>query len=162
MGMEQLGTGIIGLGKVAHTHAAALASLPRSHFVSVFTRNTARAAEFAARYGVRPYTDLEQMLADPGLQVVTVCTPHLLHAEQAIMAARAGKHVLVEKPMAITLADCDRMIEAAQAAGVKLGVISQRRFYPPVLRVKRAIEAGKIGEPVMGVLMMLGWRSREY
>ncbi len=159
---EKLGTAIIGLGKVARTHAEALRAVPRSRFVAVQTRDPSKAAEFHAQYGVLTYTSLEEMLADPDVQVVTICTPHPLHAEQAIMAANAGKHVLVEKPMATTVADCDRMIQAARRAGVKLGVISQRRFYPPVLRVKEAIEAGKIGEPVLGVLMMFGWRSPEY
>jgi len=159
---ETIGTGIIGLGKVAHAHAGALSAIPRSRFVAVHTRDPSKATAFEARYGVRAYDHLEEMLSNPHVQMVTICTPHPLHAEQAIMAANAGKHVLVEKPMATNVADCDRMIKAAREAGVRLGVISQRRFYPPVLRVKEAIESGKIGEPALGVLMMFGWRSREY
>lgn len=160
--MERVGTGIIGPGKAAHTHAAALTSLPGSSLVAVCSRDEARARAFALQYGARAYTDLSEMLRDPGLQAVTICTPHPSHADLAVAAAGAGVHVLVEKPMATTLADCDRMIEAARASGVKLGVISQRRLYPPVLRVKQAIDEGKIGGIGLGVLMMFGWRSREY
>jgi predicted dehydrogenase len=96
------------------------------------------------------------------VQAVVLCTPHPQHAEQAIAAAQAGKHVLVEKPMAIALAECDRMIAAARANKVKLGVISQRRLYPCVQRVKHAVEAGKLGEPAIGTTTVMGWRGPEY
>lgn len=162
MSSDRIGTAIVGLGKVAHTHAQALAALPQSNFTAVCSRDARRAEAFARQYGVRAYTSLEEMLHDPSVQAITVCTPHPRHADIAVAAANAGVHVLVEKPMAITLADCDRMIEAARSNGVKLGVISQRRLYPPVLRVKQAIEDGKIGTPALGVLMMFGWRSPEY
>ena len=160
--MNRVGTGIIGLGKVADTHAQALSSLPNSNFVAVCSRSQERAASFAKEYGVRAYTDLSEMLRDPDLAAVTICTPHPQHAQAAVACARAGKHVLVEKPLAITLEDCDRMIDAAHTAGVKLGVISQRRLYPSVLRVKQAIDEGRIGGVGLGVLMMFGWRSEEY
>ena len=90
------------------------------------------------------------MLKDSGAEAVVVGTPHPMHAGPAIHAAEAGVHVLVEKPMAATLADCDAMLTASQRAGVTLGVISQRRLYEPVLRMKAAIDAGKIGRPVLG------------
>jgi predicted dehydrogenase len=162
MSGRKVGTAIVGLGKVAHTHARALAALAQANFTAVCSRHEQRAASFARQYGVRPYTNLAEMLRDPSVQAITVCTPHPQHAGIAILAAEAGVHVLVEKPMATRLADCDRMIEAARSGGVKLGVISQRRLYPPVLRVKQAIEDGKIGAPALGVLMMFGWRSPEY
>jgi UDP-N-acetyl-2-amino-2-deoxyglucuronate dehydrogenase len=159
---ERIGTAIVGLGKVAHTHAQALAALPQSNFAAVCSRNAQRVQDFARQYGVRAYTNLEAMLRDPSVQAITVCTPHPQHAEITVAAARTGVHVLVEKPMAVTLSDCDRMIEAARSNGVKLGVISQRRLYPSVLRVKWAIDDGKIGVPALGVLLMFGWRSAEY
>ncbi len=159
---ERIGTAIIGPGKVAHTHAQILATLPQSRFVAVCGRNAERAGAFAARYGVQAYTDLPAMLRDQAVQLVIVCTPHPQHAEQAIMAAEAGVHVLIEKPMAITVAECDEMIAAARKSGVKLGVISQRRLYPSAQRVRAAIDAGKIGHPILGTLTLLGWRSPEY
>jgi predicted dehydrogenase len=93
---------------------------------------------------------------------VVVGTPHPLHAEPVVQAAAAGVHVLVEKPLAVSLADCDAMLAAARQAGVKLGVISQRRFYEPVQRMKAAIDAGKIGTPVLGVFEMFSWRDQAY
>ncbi len=159
---NKLGIGIIGPGKVAHTHAQAIAALPEAALVAVWGRNAERTAAFAARSGARPYADLDTMLRDPRVQAVIICTPHPQHAEETIAAAQAGVHVLVEKPMALTTADCDRMIVAADAAGVTLGVVSQRRLYEPVQRVKQAIEAGKLGRPILGTVVVLGWRGPEY
>ena len=160
--MTPLGTAVIGLGKVADTHARALTSLPGSRFVAVCDPITERAEAFASRYGVRAYLHLDDLLEDDEVQVVSICTPHPTHAETAIRAAQAGRHVLVEKPMAVRLADCDAMIEAAAASRVKLGVISQRRFYEQVLRVRHAIDEGRIGVPALGTLMVLGWRGEDY
>ena len=159
---KRIGTAIVGPGKVAHTHAQALATLPQSTFVAVCGRNAERTAAFASQYGVRPYTNLEEMVHDSAVEAVILCTPHPLHAEQACIAAEAGVHVLVEKPLATTVADCDRMIAASQRTGIQLGVISQRRLYPPVQRLRAAIDAGKIGDPILGTVTVLGWRSAEY
>jgi predicted dehydrogenase len=93
---------------------------------------------------------------------VVIGTPHPMHAGPAIRAAEAGVHVLVEKPMAATLADCDAMLAAARKSGVTLCVISQRRLYEPVLRMKAAIDAGKIGTPVLGIFQMYSWRDPAY
>jgi predicted dehydrogenase len=117
---------------------------------------------FARQYSVKPYQRLEDLLDDDDVEAVIVCTPHSAHAETAIRAATSGRHVLVEKPMALRLSDCDAMIEAAAATGVKLGVISQRRLYEPVVRVRRAITESRIGKPALGTLTLLGWRSEDY
>ena len=160
--VTSVGTALIGLGKVADTHARALSSLPESRFVAVCDPVPERCQAFVEAYGVRAYRDLDDLLADREVQAVNVCTPHPLHAEMAVRAAQAGRHVLVEKPMAITLADCDAMIAAAASTGVRLGVISQRRLYEPVVRAQQAIEHGRIGTPALGTLMVLGWRSEDY
>ena len=152
--------GLIGCGKVGSIHAAALASIPEARFVAACDVNADRTAAFAAKYGVRPFTDLPAMLKD--VDAVIIGTPHPLHAEPAVLAARAGVHVLVEKPMAATLADCDTMLAAAKQSGVTLGVISQRRFFTPVQRMKAAIDAGKIGTPALGVFLMYSWREPSY
>ena len=102
-----------------------------------------RASAFAERFGGRPYTDVAAMLTGTGAEAVVIGTPHPLHAAPAILSAEAGVHVLVEKPMAASLADCDAMLDAARRCGVKLGVISQRRWYEPVVRMRAAIEAGR-------------------
>jgi UDP-N-acetyl-2-amino-2-deoxyglucuronate dehydrogenase len=160
--VEPIGTALIGLGRIAPAHAEALASLPGSRFVGVFDNDPARVAAFAERYHVRPFTSIDRLLADSDVQMVTICTPHPTHAGLAILAAGAGRHVLVEKPMAVTLADCDAMIDAAAAHGVTLGVMSQRRFYEPVQRVRLAISEGRIGKPILATLVVLGWRGHDY
>ena len=160
--MDRVRTALVGCGKVGQIHAAALAALPESEFVATCDASPERAAAFAERYRARAYADLGAMLAAEAVQAVVIGTPHPLHAEAAIRAAGAGAHALVEKPMAASLRDCDAMIAAARAAGVRLGVISQRRFYEPVLRMKAAIDAGKIGRPALGVFQMYSWRDPAY
>src|SRR5690348_8257 len=160
--MTRVRTGLVGCGKVGQIHAAALRGLPESDFVAVCDNDPTRAAAFAQRYGARPFADVGTMLRDAGVQAVVIGTPHPLHAAPAVAAAEAGVHVLVEKPLAASLADCDAMLAAARRAGVRLGVISQRRFYEPVRRMKAAIDASKIGTPVLGVFAMFSWRDRAY
>ena len=160
--MRRIGTALIGCGKVGEAHAAALTSLPTSRLVAVFDPLPERAAAFAARFGGQPYSDLEDLLGNTAVEAASICTPHPSHPDLTVACTARGWHVLVEKPMAVDLKGCDTMIAAADAAHVKLGVISQRRFYEPVQRVKQAIAAGKIGRPVLGVLMVFGWRDREY
>jgi predicted dehydrogenase len=160
--MEKLKTGIIGAGKVAPLHAAALANLEESAFTAVCSRSWERASALAQQYRVTPYTNVEEMIEAGGVQAVLVCTPHPAHAEVVIKALAAGAHVLVEKPLAASLADCDAMIAAAQSANVKLAMISQRRLYAPVQRIKQAIEDGKLDQPVLGVVTLFGWRDHAY
>ena len=160
--MRQVRTAIIGCGKVGRIHADALKSVPEAEFVAVCDSDAGRAAAFAGQYSVRPYTDMGDLLKDSGAEAVILCTPHPLHAEPAIRAAEAGVHVLVEKPLAANLADCDAMLAAADKAGVKLGVVSQRRFFEPVRRMRAAIDAGKIGRPALGTFVMLSWRDEAY
>lgn len=160
--MRTLRTAIVGTGKVAHNHAQALQNVPESGFTAVCGRHPEKTADFATQYGVKPYSDVSEMVLAENIEVVVVCTPHPAHAGPAIAAMQAGAHVLVEKPLASSLADCDAMISAAEACAVQLGVVSQRRFYEPVRRMKQAIDAGKLGRPVLGTVQMLGWRGEAY
>src|SRR5438132_7121109 len=130
--MKAIRTALIGCGKVGGLHAAALASLSESNLVAVCDADVDRAKKFAVQYGGRAFADVSEMLSDAGPQAVFICTPHPLHAEPAVLAAQAGAHVMIEKPMAANLADCDAMLAAAKKAGVKLAVMSQRRFYESV------------------------------
>jgi len=159
---EALRCAIVGHGKAAELFAQILADNKQVDFVAVCGRDIARAKGFAARHGLAAFDDVSRMVESERIDVVVVATPHPSHASVANAAMRAGSHVLVEKPMATTVADCDRMLEAASRAGVTLGVVSQRRFYAPVQRVKRAIESGKIGTPALVTLTLLGWRDKEY
>ncbi len=150
--------GIIGCGKVAHLHAAALARIPDTRLAAVADADPARAAAFAAQHGATAVDDL----TTAGIDAAIVCTPHPQHAAPAIAAMNAGLHVLVEKPLASTVADCDRMIDAAARNRVRLGVVSQRRWFEPVRRMKDAIDAGKIGRPILGAVTMYSWRDEAY
>lgn len=158
----KLRTAIIGTGKVAHLHAEALIEAPSSQFVAVWNRTFERAQDFAQKYHVAAYRDIEEMIEREKIDVVTVCTTHPTHAAVSVAALRAGAHVLIEKPLASSLQDCDLMIETAKTAGKKLGMISQRRLYPPVMRMRRAIDDGKIGAPILGAVSVLGWRDEKY
>jgi UDP-N-acetyl-2-amino-2-deoxyglucuronate dehydrogenase len=160
--MNRVRTALIGCGKVGQIQAQALQNLPESEFVAACDSDPGRAEAFAGKYGVRPCTDVAAMIADSRVQAVFICTPHPLHARPAILAAEAGVHVLVEKPLAASLEECDAMLTAARKTGARLGVISQRRWYEPVLRMKRAIESGKIGRPVLGTFAMYSWRDEAY
>jgi UDP-N-acetyl-2-amino-2-deoxyglucuronate dehydrogenase len=159
-----LGFGIVGPGLVGAVHAAALSRIHGARLVAVTgaRRGSPRAAALAAEHGARVHDDLRSLLADPAVDVLIVCTPHPLHAGEVIAAAEAGRHVIVEKPMALRPAECDAMIAAADRAGVVLSVISQRRWYPAVRRVKDAIDGGRIGSPALGTVEVLGWRGPEY
>jgi predicted dehydrogenase len=159
--MHRLKTAVIGYGKVAHIHAETLREIPESEFVAVCGRDAAKARAFGAQYGVRPFTSVEEMVRE-GVRAVVVATPHPAHASVTTAALRAGAHAIVEKPLASSLEDCDAMIGAARAEGRKLAMISQRRLYAPTRRVREAIDAGKLGRPVLGTVTMLGWRDEAY
>lgn len=156
-----IAVGLVGYGKVAHLHARAIKNLSQAHLMGVCGRNHDKASAFAQQHHIAAYPDVTRMIAE-GAQAVIICTPHPAHAADTVAAAQAGAHILVEKPLATTLADCDRMIDAARNHNVKLGVIGQRRLYAPIQRMKQAIDAGKIGKPVLGNIVMYGWRDQAY
>lgn len=160
--VEKLRTALVGVGKVTDLHAAALVNLPESEFTAVCSRSREKAENYASGYGVAAYDDVSEMVAREKIDVVIVLTPHPNHREPAVAALEAGAHVLVEKPLASSLEDCDAMIDSAKRCGKELGMICQRRWYLPAQRVKQAIDDGKIGRPVFGTVNMLGWRDEDY
>ncbi len=160
--MEKIRTAVIGCGKVGGTHTLVYQTLPNTELSAVCDLDPDRAKAFAETYKAPFYTDAGKMIRENGIQVVSICTPHPLHADAICAAAEAGAHVICEKPLGSSLLDCDLAIQACEKAGVKLGVISQRRFYWPVVRMVEAIRAGKIGRPIIGVMQVMGWRSPEY
>ena len=160
--MRQIRTAIIGCGKVAQIHADGLSELPESDFVAVCDLQLDRAQAFAAKYNVQGFDSVEKMLSQADVEAVIICTPHPGHEDPCVMAAKAGVHVLIEKPMASTLQACDAMLEAADKTGIKLGIVSQRRLFEPVQRMKQAIDDGKIGQPILGTFSMFSWRDQAY
>lgn len=153
---------IAGCSKVAHLHARAIQAVPSARLTGVWNRTHKTAEDFASAYKTKAYNDVSEMVRDCRADLVIVCTAHPYHIGPAVDAACAGACVLVEKPLASNLEDCDAMIKACRDNGVKLGVISQRRWYEPVARVKAAIDSGKLGKPVLATITMLGWRDKAY
>ena len=148
--MSVLRWGLIGAGDIVRKRVApALIDSPSCDIVAVSRARADLAAAFAADVGARRwYPRWEELVSDPDVECVYVATPVSVHAAQTIAAAEAGKHVLCEKPMAMTAAECDRMIAACRAHGVKLGIAYYRRLYPVIVRVKEIIASGEIGQPV--------------
>lgn len=159
---EQVKTALVGIGKVTDMHARALVNLEESVFTAVCSRSREKADSYATKYKVNAYTDVAEMVNREKIDVVIICTPHPNHREPTVAALEAGAHVLIEKPLASSLEDCDAMIEASKRCGKQIGVVCQRRWYPPAMRVKQAIDAGKIGKTVFGTVNMLGWRDKAY
>jgi UDP-N-acetyl-2-amino-2-deoxyglucuronate dehydrogenase len=160
--MRKLRTALVGCGKVGHLHAAALKTLPESEFVAVCGRTMEKTKPFADKYGVPAFTDVAEMLAQSQAEAICICTPHPQHAAPVITAAQAGVHSIVEKPLSSSLADCDAMLAAARENKTILSTVCQRRFYPPAQRIRQAIDAGKIGRPVLGTATIFGWRDEKY
>ena len=146
--MRTLNWGLIGAGDIARKRIApALRDLPNCNFVAVSRARAELAEEFAREFGARKwFARWEDLLADDETQAVYLATPVYLHAEQTVKAAEAGKHVLCEKPMALSVAECSEMIAACKANGVRLGVAYYRHFYPLIDRVKEIIASGEIGK----------------
>jgi predicted dehydrogenase len=159
---DKLKTAVVGIGKVTDMHTAALVNLDESEFTAVCSRSKEKAENYASQFGVRAYDDVAEMVSREKIDVVIVLTPHPNHKDPTIAALEEGAHVLVEKPLASSLEDCDAMLEVSRRTDRRIGMICQRRWFRPVIRVKEAIESGKIGTPAFGTVNMLGWRSREY
>ena len=154
--------GIVGGGMIGAVQAAAIQQINGAKLAAVCGRDETRTAEFAAKFGCTGYTDYEQFLQHPGLQIVNICTPSGTHAELGVRAAEAGKHVLTEKPIETNLEKADALIAACDKAGVKLGVIFQSRFLPAVQRIKQAIDEGRLGKLMVGDALVKWYRAPEY
>ena len=160
--METFGVGISGAGTIGAVHAEALGELEDARLVAVTAAREVTGRRLAEAHGVEWHAGFEELLARPDVDVVVLCTPSGLHPEEAVAAARAGKHVITEKPMAVTLEGADRMIRACREAGVTLSVIFQYRYNRDALRLKRAVEAGLFGEPVLGNAFVHWHRTQAY
>lgn len=154
--------GLIGCGRIAPRHAQSLAALPGATLTTVADCVAARAERFGKEFGAQPLTDYRRLIESRDVDVVTICTPSGLHAEMAIAAMQAGKHVLVEKPIALSLADADRMLATAAATGRKLGVVLQNRYNPPMQRLREAVDEGRLGRILLGNATVRWYRPQEY
>ena len=157
-----IGFGIIGCGMIANFHSKAIEDVRGAKLVACFDTFPSAADRLAKETGCRAYHDLDEMLADPEVDVVTIGTPSGAHMEPAVAAARAGKHVIVEKPLEITLRRCDKIINECEKAGVVLSTIFPSRFHASSVELKRAIDQGRFGQLVGGDAYVKWYRTQEY
>ncbi|MDR3108111.1 MAG: Gfo/Idh/MocA family oxidoreductase [Planctomycetaceae bacterium] len=155
------GFGIVGCGMIAGFHAKAIKDAG-GQFVACYDSLIESAERLAGQYGARPYNDLKTMLADPDVHVITIGTPSGAHLDPAIAAAEAGKHVIVEKPLEITLERCDKIIDACRRNNVKLGTIFPSRFHESSRQLKQAVTANRFGRLTMGDAIVKWYRKQEY
>jgi len=147
--VNQIRCGIIGAGFAGATHAEALRYAPAARLVAIASPGPANRTALAERYGVEALAAPEELIARPDVDAIIIASPHAVHAKQAIAAARAGKHVLVEKPMATSVADCQAMITACAEAGVRLMVGHFQRFRDPAVAAKLIFDSGQMGRVLM-------------
>ena len=154
--------GLLGSGLAAGFHAEALETMKDAALAGVADRDHGRAVAFAEKYGAKSYSSLEAMLKSEEIDVVCICTPSGFHADQAIEVLKSGKHVVLEKPMALTVEDADRIIEAAESSDRLLSVVFQNRFIPDVQKAKEIVDSGALGKLVFCDLSMKYWRDPDY
>ncbi len=160
---DRLGIGIVGAGVIGNVHALALGDLSDlARIVAIADPREDAGRKLADTTGATWYATVDELLADPAVQVVNVATPSGMHPDQVIAAAQAGKHIITEKPMAISRDGIERMIAAVEEAGVELAVIFQNRLSADIVKAKRAVEAGMIGKPVLGNATVHWHRTQDY
>lgn len=162
--MKEFKFGLVGCGRIAKRHSELLGNqaVEGARLQAVCDIQPDRADKLAAPFGIRAYYSYEEMLKDDELDVISILTPSGMHAEHAIAAAKAGKHVVVEKPMALRLADADAMIAACDKARVKLFVVKQNRLNVPVVKAREALDAGRFGKLVLGSVRVRWRRDQNY
>ncbi|MGE4130984.1 MAG: Gfo/Idh/MocA family protein [Bdellovibrionales bacterium] len=164
--MSKLKFALLGCGRIAPKHVDALTSgaVPGAELVAVCDTEVSRAQAIAQKHGVKAFGDRFEMLEKMGdqIDVVSILTPSGLHAQHAIDMAKFRKHVVVEKPMALTLQDADQMISACDAFGVRLFVVKQNRYNHPVKKLREALEAGRFGKLVLGTVRVRWCRTQKY
>jgi phthalate 4,5-cis-dihydrodiol dehydrogenase len=143
-----LGVAVFGAGRAGHSHARAIAQTPGADLVAVFDSDASRAASFAETHGCQPYTSSDEVLKRDDVDLVMVALPNFLHERATIEAASSKKHVFLEKPMADTLEECDRMLAAVEKAKVHLLVAHSQRYFASTIRARELLQSGDIGEPV--------------
>ncbi len=163
--MNKIRFALVGCGRIAKKHAEILAKqIPNSQLIAVCDVNGQRAEEYGKKYEVPFYTDMRRMMETSGKQidVINVLTPSGNHAAHTIELAKYGKHIVVEKPMALTIDDAENMIRSCDQAGIKLFVVKQNRYNYPVQKLRTALEEGRFGKLVMGTVRVRWCREQKY
>lgn len=159
---NNFGVGIVGLGNISDIHAQAVINSDRGRLVATYSSNDEKNQDFSNKYQTCGYTSYTEFLNDPDLDVVSICTPSGTHLDFAKTAAEAGKHIVVEKPVEVSLERANTLIKSCQANGVKLAVIYQSRFTEDAIKMKKAIEQGDIGDLFMASASVKWFRDQEY
>lgn len=156
------GFGIVGLGLIAEFHARAIKAMEKGKLVACYSRSQAKADAFGKKYNCTGYSTMKEFCSHPGLNFVTICTPSGAHLEPSLEIAKAGKHLIVEKPLEISLERCNKIIEACEKNKVKLAGIFPSRFHDITKVIKSAIDEGRFGKLVLGDAYVKWYRSQEY
>ena len=159
---RKVGFGIIGAGMIAELHAKSMKSLDNVELIGIFDTNAAAAKKRADQFQCKAYSDFDEFLADPAIEAVTIATPSGMHGKVAIPAAKAGKHILCEKPLEITLEKVDAVIKACDENNVLLSPVFQTRFTKPVQLVREAMRSGRFGRMVLASAQMRWYREPAY
>ena len=156
------GFGIVGLGLIADFHAQAIEAMNNGKVVACLSRSKEKADAFAQKFGCTGYSSMEDFLAHPGLNIVTVCTPSGSHLESSLKIIEGGKHLIVEKPLEVTLDRCDKIIRAAKNKGTRLATVFPSRFHEVAGVIKKALAEGRFGRVVLGSAYVKWYRTQEY
>lgn len=162
MKKKTLSFGIVGTGAIAAHHAKSIQELDNCKLTAVCSSSPSRAEQASEKFGVEAYSDINELLAREDIDVVSICTESGNHLEPAVAAARAGKHVLTEKPLEVTLERADQLITICRTEGVKLGCIFQNRFKPGYLRLKEAVQQGLLGKLLLANAYIKWYRDPSY
>lgn len=157
-----VGIAIVGTGMISQFHARAISEVRGAKLIACCDRVAERSEAFGKQVGCTAYSSLKEMLSDPAVDAVSVATPSGAHMEPAVAAARAGKHVIVEKPLEVTLQRCDKIIKACAENGVKLATIFPSRFHDSSQKLKRAVDEGRFGRLTLGDAYVKWFRTQEY
>jgi predicted dehydrogenase len=160
--MKKYGIGIIGTGSIAIKHAQAINELKGAELVALFNPNPKSAESAKEKFSAPVLSDFDEFLELPNLDIVCICTPSGMHLEPGISAAKAGKHLMVEKPIEITLSRTDKLIQACEEHRVQLAVIFQNRFSEDYLKLKKAVDSGVFGRLIMGNAYVNWFRDSAY
>jgi UDP-N-acetyl-2-amino-2-deoxyglucuronate dehydrogenase len=160
--MRKMKIGIVGTGAITGKHADAISEIENAELVALCSSSAERAKAAQEKFGIDAYSDISAFLTHPELDIVCICTASGHHLEAGLLAAKAGKHLLIEKPIEINLHRADQLIEACEENGVKLGVIFQNRFSADYIKLKAAVKDGKFGKLLMGNAHVNWYRAPEY
>ena len=159
---QRVRLGIVGCGMIAKFHARAMGELRGARLVGCYSRRAEQAQQFAAEQKCQAHESLASLLADPAVQIIAICTPSGAHRDPAVAAARAGKHVVVEKPLEITLSRCDAIIRACNEHGVRLATVFPSRFHDAAQELKRAVDQARFGRLTLASAYVKWWRTQQY